>query len=130
MSRALTHKSRLKSGASVACTANTTTAVSDVWSVSGDDSYALAALVTHGSTTVAAAITAKLQECMTPDGTFTDVAGGGSTASITGASGTALLRFETVESSTYPLLPYVRVVVVCGAGDSTTISSVLATFRG
>jgi hypothetical protein len=115
--------------APVSCPATATTAITPAWALTCDDSYAMAVQVTHESTTVAIAITAKLQECMTPNGTFTDVPGVGSSAAITGASGTALIRFEAVESSTYAMLPFVRVVVVTGAGDSTTITSVIGTVR-
>lgn len=123
-------KNELLNGASQAVTASQTAkVVSNVFRITAQDSLNFLCRVKAASTTVAAAITAKLQESW--DGTNWEAVGNRAQVSIT-ADGTfeiSLVATDTSDAAQLPLWPQARVVIDTGAGDAVTITEVWVTKR-
>lgn len=116
-------KEAILNGASVACSASSTTALTPIMRVSHEDSMNMLVRGTVSAITVGTGITMVLQD--SPDGAIW--------STVKSVSISATTRYELelnlANGTDTAMWPLCRVVVVTQGGDSATISSVLMTRR-
>lgn len=119
----------LAGAAQAVAQSQTNQAVTKSFMMSSEDSLFFLAKIKTSSTTVAAAITAKLQESY--DGSTWEDVGSPANVSITG-DGTfeiSLNNGVAADAAVLPTWQHCRVVVTTGAGDSVTIDNVWVSRR-